>query len=89
MLTPRLLSSCAECTNILTIIEEIDCKIAKLAGNLYFNMTLMLNKPVTASTFDLLFYRRILLHKYMDEDYCSNFSVTLIASRVKKLLKFK
>jgi hypothetical protein len=89
MLSPKLLNGCSSCADILILIEEIDCKLAKLSGNLYNNLVFMLNKPVAASVFiDLLTYKRILQYKYINEDYASCYTVTQIASKVK-LLKYK
>lgn len=88
MLTPRL-TYCEECSNIPSLIEEIDCKLAKLGNNMYNNITLMLNQPVpTENTIDLLMYKRILWNKYANPLYASNYSVNAIASKVK-LLKFR
>ena len=88
MLTPRLVNS-SECSTISTLIEEIDCKLATLAGILYNNVIFMLNQPVPAAAFiDLLTYRRILQYKYVNSDYACHYSVTMIAGRIK-LLKYK
>ncbi len=89
MLTPRLLNSCEECSNIPTLIDEIDCKLAQLGGTLYNNVVYMLNKPIPAAAMlDLLVYRRILVYKYVDPDYASPFTVLMIANKVN-LLKYK
>jgi hypothetical protein len=88
MLTPRLIDS-LECSTIPTMIDEIDCKLAKLSGKLYNNMVFMLNMPIEASTFiDLLTYRRILQYKAVNSDYAEDFTLEMIASKVK-LLKYK
>lgn len=88
MLTPRL-TDCTECADILSLIDEIDCKLAKLAGNMYRNITLMLNKSIPAGAIiDLLHYRRILQYKYMNSTYASDYTINMVASRVK-LLKYK
>lgn len=88
MLIPRL-TECKECANIPSLIEEIDCKLAKLAGNMYHNITLMLNQPVPASTIiDLLHYKRILQYKYINSTYASGYTINMVASKVK-LLKYK
>ena len=88
MLTPRL-TNCSECSDITSLLEDIDCKFAKLAGSLYNNMTFMLNQPVSAEAFiDLSNYRRILQYKAVNSKYAEHYSVNRIASRVK-LLKYK
>lgn len=85
MLSPRL-TNCVECTTIPVLINEIDCKIAQLAGNLYNNVVFMLNQPVPANVMiDLLNYRRILTFKYCNPDYAGCFTVPMIASKVKIL----
>ncbi len=88
MLTPRL-RECTEYADINSLIEEIDCKLAKLAGNMYNNITLLLNKSIPAEAIiDLLHYKRILQYKYVNTTYASSYTVNMIASRVK-LLKYK
>ena len=88
MLTPRL-RECTECADISSLIEEIDCKMAKLAGNMYNNITLLLNKSIPAEAIiDLLHYRRILQYKYVNSNYASDYTINMVASRVK-LLKYK
>jgi hypothetical protein len=88
MLTPRLINS-SECGTITTLIEDIDCKLAKESSNLYNNLVFMLNYPVPAKTIlSLLHYKRILQYKYVNSDYACAYSVEQIASRVK-LLKYK
>ena len=88
MLSPRL-TNCPECANIPDLVSEIDCKLAELANSLYNNVVFMLNKPFPATAMnDLLNYRRILLYKYCNPDYAREYTVNMIASRVK-ILKFK
>ena len=88
MLYPRL-TNCTNCSDISSLIAEIDCKIAKLAGNIYNNITLMFNQPIPAEAFvDLLTYRRILERKIMNPSYAGSYTVNDIASRVK-ILKYK
>jgi hypothetical protein len=88
MLQPRL-TSCPECANIPTLLEDIECKITEVAKNLYNNTVFALNMPVPYTILiDLVNYRRILTYKYCNPDYAKNFSVNQIASKVK-LLKYK
>lgn len=85
MLNPRLIT-CIECDSISTLIENIDCKVANLGTTLYNNLVFMLNKPVSAESFiDLLNYRRILQYKYGNIDYLPEYTIEMIASKVKRL----
>ena len=71
MLSPRL-TNCVECTTIPVLLNDIDCKLAELANNLYNNVVFMLNQPVSANIMiDLLNYRRILTFKYCNPDFNS------------------
>jgi hypothetical protein len=88
MLTPRL-TNCTCCADIVSLINEIDCRMAQLAGNMYNNLTLMLNQNVPADAMmSLLTYRRILQCKYVNATYCNNYTISQIASKVK-LLKYR
>lgn len=88
MLSPRL-TNCPECASIPALIAEIDCRLADLANNLYNNVVFILNQPVPGGAIlDLLNYRRILAYKYCNPDYAAEFTVNMIASRVK-ILKYK
>jgi hypothetical protein len=71
------------------LLEDIECKIKELAGNLYNNTIYSLNQPVNGVVFlDLLNYKRILTYKFCNPEYAHPFTVQMIASRVK-LLKYK
>lgn len=88
MLSPRL-TNCTECSDILVLLQDIDCKMSSMAKSLYNNIVFALNKPVSYDVmFDLLNYKRILTYKVCNPDYAGNFSVNKIASRIK-ILKFK
>lgn len=88
MLTPRL-TYCEECGNISLLIEEINCRLAELANNMYNNLTLMLNQPVPVDTLiSLIMYKRILQYKYVNSLYANSYSVNQIADKVK-LLKYR
>jgi hypothetical protein len=88
MLSPRL-TNCPECADIKSLIAEIDCRLSELASSLYNNVVYILNQPFPAqSMMDLLNYRRILTYKLSNPDYACEFTVNMIASRVK-LLKFR
>jgi hypothetical protein len=85
MLSPRL-TNCVECTTIPVLLNDIDCKIAQIADSLYNNVVFMLNQPVPDSIMlDLLNYKRILKFKYCNPDYAGCFSISMIASKVKRL----
>lgn len=88
MLYPRL-TNCTDCTTITSLIEDIDCKLAKLGTILYNNLVYMLNKSISTETYiSLLFYRRILQYKSANPDYASDYTLDEIANKVK-LLKYK
>lgn len=88
MLTPRL-TDCKECADISRLIDEIDCKLAKLSGKMFNNITLMLNQSIPAEAIiDLLHYKRILKYKYVNSSYASDYTINMVASKVK-LLKYK
>lgn len=85
MITPKL-STCTSCPGILSLIKDIDCKIMKISNNLYNNAIFMLNRPIPSEDLiDLLNYKRILTYKYCNSLYAKNYSLTSIASKVKKL----
>lgn len=88
MLSPRL-SGCLRCASILDLLADIDCKLEELSFNLYNNITLSLNNAISSTVFnDLLNYKRILMYKLSNDQYASEFTVNMIASKIK-LLKFK
>jgi hypothetical protein len=88
MLSPRL-TNCAECADINSLINEIDCRVADLANVLYNNTIFMLNKSFNYEVMsDLLNYRRILTYKVCNPDYAGHYTVNMIASKIK-ILKFK
>lgn len=85
MLSPRL-TNCPECANIPDLLRKINCKLAELGNSLYNNISYMLNQPIPAGDIlQLIAYRRILTHKYINPDYVYNYSVNMIASRVIRL----
>jgi len=88
MLSPRL-TNCTHCADAASLILEIDCKIAEISNNLYNNIIFMLNKSVSEETmYDLLNYKRILMYKICNPDYAGNYTVNMIASKIK-ILKYK
>lgn len=85
MLQPRL-TTCSECTDISTILCKIDCKLAELGRTLYANVVYMINNSVSSSELiDLLTYKRILTFKQTNSDYCVDYTVEMIASKVARL----
>jgi hypothetical protein len=88
MISPRL-TECKQCSEILPLLEEIDCAMFKMSKSMYNNMILMLGIPINhAAMLSLLHYKRILTYKYFNASYVSGYSVNQIASKVK-LLKYK
>ena len=88
MLHPKI-SNCKECADILPLIEEINCKLFQLSLRSYNNIVYMLGLMMNhTATLDLLNYKRILMYKLINPDYAGEFSVNMIASKVK-LLKYK
>lgn len=83
------LTNCIECTTIPALLDDIDCKLKELAGNLYNNIIYSLNNPVKGVVMlDLINYKRILTYKYCNPDYAKRYTIALIASRIK-ILKYK
>lgn len=82
MLPPRP-SECIQCSNILSLIAKIDCKLAELAKAEYNNIIFGLNKCTQDSQIgDLLNYKRILTYKAANENYACEFTVNMIASKI-------
>lgn len=85
MITSRL-TYCPSTPDILSLIRDIDCKILAVSNSLYNNTVYMLNQQIPGETIiDLMNYKRILTYKYCNTDYLSDYSVTAITSKVKKL----
>jgi len=85
MLNVRL-TSCRECALVSKLIDSIDCQLAKMANNLYVNMSYMLDKPVEACKMStLLHYKRILTYKSSNENWAEDYNLEEIASRVNFL----
>lgn len=88
MISQRL-TQCKQCSDILSLIEEIDCSLFKMSLKMYNNTILMLNLPIYhAGMVALLHYKRILTYKYFNSSYANRYKVNQIASKVK-LLKYK
>ena len=86
MLYPRL-TTCSECTDIPILLDKINCKLAKLGGVLYGNVVFMLNNSISAEAIiSLLNYKRILIFKQSNPDYCENYTIDNIASRINVLI---
>jgi len=88
MLLPRL-TNCTECSSIPVLLSDIDCKMALMAKALYNNVVLSLNKPLSYDVmFSLMTYKRILTYKICNSEYAGDYTVEIIASKIK-ILKFK
>ena len=87
MLSPRL-SNCVECSDTIPVLlQNIDCKIASMAKDLYNNTVFALNLSINGEVmYDLLNYKRILTYKYCNIDYARHYTVNMIASRIKLLI---
>jgi hypothetical protein len=84
MLTPRL-TNCAQCDDICSLIDSIDCKVAEMSVSLYNNVVFMLNKSFDHELLsDLLNYKRILQYKVCNPNYAGHFTVNMIASKVRR-----
>ena len=86
MLQPRL-TTCSECTDIPTLIDKIDCKLATLGSALYGNVAFMLNNSIPASVIiDLLIYKTILTFRQANSTYCEDYTIDDIASKINILI---
>ena len=86
MLYPRL-TDCLECGSIPSLLKDIDCKLNKLALNLYNNNIFLLNLNIPRETFsDLLKYKRILTYRLVNPDYASKYKLDDITGKVKLLI---
>lgn len=87
MLNPRLVS-CQECTTIEAVLSEIDCYLTKVGKDLYNNVVYMLGKAIPACDIaDVLTYKRILVHRAVDDEYAGDASLSEIVSKVKMITK--
>ena len=85
MLQSRL-TTCSECDNISLLLDKINCKVAKIGNSLYGNAVFLLNNNISASNLiDLLTYKRILAFKQVNLDYCEEYTIDMIASKVRIL----
>jgi hypothetical protein len=85
MLLPRL-TNCPDCSDALSLINDIDCKLSETSNILYNNIVFMLGTPICKEDIlDLLHYKRILTYKYCNYNYVSDFKIKQIASKIKLL----
>lgn len=84
MITPKT-TYCKECSDIIPLIDQIDCKIFELAKKAYNNIVFGLCSPSEVAL-DLLHYKRILMYKLVNECYAEEFTVNMIANRVQLLI---
>lgn len=88
MIEPRL-TSCTECTQISVLLGEINTRITEIAKLLYSNITLLANNVIPRETMnDLLNYKRILTYKSYNTDYAPDYTIAMIAGKVK-ILKYR
>jgi hypothetical protein len=86
MVSIRLVD-CIDCTTIPSLLADIDCKLTDLANIQYNNIVFMLNQNVPTSVMgDLLNYKRILTFKKCNPDYASEYTIQMIADRIKLLI---
>lgn len=96
MLTPKLLDGCTTCgdpicSNIESLIAEINCKIAQISDCLFNSIIFGFNSCCESGDLgDLLHYRRILTARMMNEQdvdddfvWACGFPLDYIISRVK------
>lgn len=82
-------NNCKECGDIVSLLQDIDCKLFDMSKRLYNNLTLELNKKFTEEVYvDLLHYKRILERKAVNPDYVYQISVSQIGNKVN-ILKYK
>jgi hypothetical protein len=82
MLTPRLTNSLYY-GSITVLLQDINNKLAELANSEYNNIVYSLNNYIPGEVVqDLLNYQRILEYKQCNPDYCANFTIEMIGSRV-------
>jgi len=83
MLTTRM-TNCTECGDITALIVGIDCKITELGNDIYNKLIYALNGTCRYDEISsLIHYRRILVHKWCNYEYVSDFTVLQIASKVR------
>lgn len=87
MLTPRL-TNAVYYNQIPVLLQEIDLAIFAIANELYYNTIYSLHRNIDSPTMiDLLNYRRILTYKACNPEYCKDYTIEMIASRVIVLVK--
>lgn len=86
MINPRL-AVCDDCSNIINLIDDINCKIVDISKDSYTNIIYGFGKSIPFTLMsDLLHYRRILEYKAVNSDYVKDFSVQEISSKVRILI---
>ena len=88
MLYPNTVD-CTNCASIIQLLEDIECSVLYYSKRMYNNIIFSLNKPINYSVLiDLFSYRRILMYKQINPNYASEYTIEMIASKIK-LLKNK
>ena len=86
MLYPRL-TNCYIIADISSLLIDIDNRLTQLANKQYNNLVYAVNQYISGEVVgDLLNYKQILTYKLCNQDYCSCYTVEMIASRVKVLI---
>lgn len=82
MLTPRLTNSLYY-GSIPVLLQDINNKLAALANYEYNNIIYSLNHYISGEVIeDLLNYKRILEYKACNINYCANYTIEMIGSKV-------
>jgi hypothetical protein len=85
MVYPRLVNNLT-CGDIPALISNINCRMMGLSYALYNNTIYAMNKKVAPDDMlRLITYKEILTIKYCDPDYLKEFTLPMIASKVKLL----
>lgn len=85
MLSIRL-ANCRACSIVPQLLTAINCKLAEMSDNLYYNIVYMLDNPVEACTMStLLHYKRILTYRMNNEEWADAYELEDIASKVRLL----
>lgn len=86
MLITSKINECADCHNILSAVNEIDCYLAEKGFVLLNNKKFALTKKIDNNAFkDIVRYRNILIARSYNANYAS-FDIGDIINKVKQLI---
>lgn len=86
MLYPRL-TNCIECASIPALLTDIDNRLTYWAVVQYNNIVFSVNSYIPGQVVAALInYKQILTYKACNPNYCKDFTIPMIASRVKVLI---